>query len=293
MQYAKIENNELVKYPYMLSDMKTDYPNVSFPNNLTADDLLTLRIVIVQDIDVEQPTINQLTHRRVEDVPHITEGQWTKTWAVVELTEHEKTVILQQHISGLTVLIQKYLDDTAALKGYGDRLSSPSLSARSYAGFPNFFQEECIRYSQWVAAVWEACYQFLESAVDLPTDRELFNMLPIFSWNEYDILGAVSGLPNESVNIIEKTTVNGFTLPQDLVGSVANVSTRATGTTVFSIQHNGTQIGTLTFDDTSEIGQFNSTETNFGTGDVLTVVSPALQDATLANLTFTLKAAAL
>jgi hypothetical protein len=68
--------------------------------------------------------------------------------------------------------------------------------------------------------------------------------------------------------------------------SSATAVTAATGSTVFSLQKNGSQFGTVTFAAASSSGTFaaaSSTSFN-GTTDALSVVGPATPDATLANI---------
>ena len=77
--------------------------------------------------------------------------------------------------------------------------------------------------------------------------------------------------------------------PAGLAGSYGSAATAATSTAAFSIQHNGTAIGTMTFAAGATTASFTMTSaTSFAAGDVLTIAAPATPDATLANLAWTL-----
>lgn len=65
--------------------------------------------------------------------------------------------------------------------------------------------------------------------------------------------------------------------------SQAACGTDPTGTPVFTINQNGTQVGTITF-ATDGTATFSSSGALFNAGDVLTVVAPSDTDDTLANV---------
>ncbi len=48
MAYAKIENGTVVKYPYTVADMQTDFPEVDFSTGLTDEVLTSCFAVVVQ-----------------------------------------------------------------------------------------------------------------------------------------------------------------------------------------------------------------------------------------------------
>lgn len=67
--------------------------------------------------------------------------------------------------------------------------------------------------------------------------------------------------------------------------SQATAGVAATGSPVFSIKKDGTEIGTITFSGTT--GTFSG-EASFTAGEVLTVVGPSTADDTLAGIGFAL-----
>lgn len=77
-------------------------------------------------------------------------------------------------------------------------------------------------------------------------------------------------------------------------GSKAKASVAATAEAIYSIQKNGVEVGTITFAAAATQGTFTSTggaavSLTGTTPDVLTVVAPAYPDATLADVSITLK----
>lgn len=77
------------------------------------------------------------------------------------------------------------------------------------------------------------------------------------------------------------------TFPVNFAASEATARVAATGNPVFSVQQNGTQIGTITF--SGKNGAFSlPTQTTFQVGDVLEVVAPATVDPTLAHIVISL-----
>lgn len=102
------------------------------------------------------------------------------------------------------------------------------------------------------------------------------------------IASFVNGKPSASLVIFRYVAVRAFTLPTNLSGSYFKAITAATASTAFDIQKNGTSIGTLTFAASGTSATFSVTSTSFAAGDVLTVVAPATQDTTLADLSITL-----
>jgi hypothetical protein len=77
--------------------------------------------------------------------------------------------------------------------------------------------------------------------------------------------------------------------PARLSGSQGTAGVAATATTTYNIRKNGVNVGTMVFAAGATAATFTmASATTFMAGDILTVVAPALPDATLANLAWTL-----
>lgn len=101
----------------------------------------------------------------------------------------------------------------------------------------------------------------------------------------------VPGAYTNSQVLFKGTPVRPWNFPSGLTGSVANLDVAATASTVFSLQKNGTQFGTITVAASGTTGTLAAgSATSFnGTTDVFSIVGPASADATAAGLSFTLK----
>lgn len=107
----------------------------------------------------------------------------------------------------------------------------------------------------------------------------------------YDITsGRLLGRPASDETFDLGISARPVTFPANLAGSIARASAAATGTAVFSIRKNGVEVGTVTFDGSST-GAFSSSGFALAAGDLVSIVAPTTQDATLAGLIFTLAGA--
>ena len=83
----------------------------------------------------------------------------------------------EQIIEVFKAAIQNTLDEAARANGYDD-----IVSACSYAGYPNVFQEEAITFGQWRANVWAYGYAELDKVIagtrPVPTIPEILAELP-------------------------------------------------------------------------------------------------------------------
>ena len=110
---------------------------------------------------------------------------------------------------------------------------------------------------------------------------------PAWSVIPYDLAGACIGKPTASTAIMRFVAVRPFILPVSLAGTVGSSSSAPTASTQYPIQKNGTQVGVMIFGTTGAATFSFSTAQTFAIGDVLTVVAPAVLDATHANFQFT------
>ncbi len=104
----------------------------------------------------------------------------------------------------------------------------------------------------------------------------------------YDIGLTVEQKPTASATLLVFTAARAFTLPSGFTGSAARSGTAAAASSVFTINRNASSIGTITFAPTATTGTFTGAGAAFSVGDILTIIAPSSQDATLADIGITL-----
>ncbi len=99
----------------------------------------------------------------------------------------------------------------------------------------------------------------------------------------------VNGKPGASQVLQRYVFAQTVAFATGLPGSQGTAGAAATASTTFNIQKNGSNVGMMVFATSSVTATFAMVSTtSFAPGDVLTLVAPALPDATLANLAWTL-----
>ena len=87
--YIKIKNNLVEKYPYSISELKKDNPQVSFPESISDETLAEFNVYKVTQIDKPLVTYKQ---NLIEGTPVNENGIWKQIWATEDkpLTEIEE-----------------------------------------------------------------------------------------------------------------------------------------------------------------------------------------------------------
>lgn len=106
----------------------------------------------------------------------------------------------------------------------------------------------------------------------------------------YSIGTSCVGKPATSEKLIVFAFPYSATLAASASGSQCVAQTAATAQTDFTLKKNGSSIGTIRFAAAGTVASYVSiSSTTFAAGDVLTIEAPASQDATLADIGFSLK----
>lgn len=107
--------------------------------------------------------------------------------------------------------------------------------------------------------------------------------------NPYDLSFSVEGLPGDGGVMLRFICSRAIRLPSGLTGSEGKSAVAATGSSTFTVKKNGSSIGTFNFGAAATTATFSlASDTDFTAGDILTIVAPSPQDATLADLAVTL-----
>lgn len=85
IKYAKIENGEVIKYPYSIEDLRIDNPNVSFPSIIDDPTRSRYSMLLIQKVETQV----DYTKNIVEALPELIEGVWTQTWSITDATQEE------------------------------------------------------------------------------------------------------------------------------------------------------------------------------------------------------------
>ncbi len=104
----------------------------------------------------------------------------------------------------------------------------------------------------------------------------------------YDVGSCVIGKPDAGATVAVIAVVRAFTIPSNFTGSSAKAGVAATAPATFTVNKNGSSIGTFAFAASGTTGTFSGAGATFAAGDVISVVAPGTQDATLANIAFTI-----
>lgn len=115
--------------------------------------------------------------------------------------------------------------------------------------------------------------------------NDIIILASVVSLFPYDIGFFVPGTPADNAVVAQFIAVRAFTLADDFAGSKGVVGTNPLATATFTVKKNGSSIGTIAI---STGGVFTFATTGAGVsmaiGDILTVVAPTPQDATLADV---------
>lgn len=109
--------------------------------------------------------------------------------------------------------------------------------------------------------------------------------------NKVDIGAFVAGVPTDASKIITHTVSTAFTIPAGMTGSQAYAEVAPTATAGLTISKNGGgALGTVDFALGANTGTFTFvTPTAFATGDRLQIVNQGVADATLADISLTIR----
>ncbi len=107
----------------------------------------------------------------------------------------------------------------------------------------------------------------------------------------YDIAGGISGPIAGSQYVLYFLAVRSVDIPANFSGSLASVLTAFTSAATYTIYHNGTSVGTISFAASGTSGTFSTSSAfTLAVGDSLTIEAPSTADATAANLAITIQA---
>lgn len=81
--YARVENDQVIRYPYTAADLRADNPRTAFPASVDLSEMSDYGVVTVDQ--VEPPAHDPATQRVVEGVPVLQGDEWVQVWATEAL----------------------------------------------------------------------------------------------------------------------------------------------------------------------------------------------------------------
>lgn len=101
----------------------------------------------------------------------------------------------------------------------------------------------------------------------------------------------VAGVPLDDEVVLSFVATDALAIPVALAGSRAVASVAATAETDFDVQKNGSSVGTIRFAAAGTVATFiAASAVSIAAGDRLSVVAPSTADATLADISITIRA---
>lgn len=142
MLYIKLPS----KYPYRLTDLILDNPDVIFPNflNMTeeARNEKLAEYNVVPVVEVAPPSYNVLSEKLVDSFEKLSNGTYKQKWLTVPLTNDEKVIAKNQFINVVKLQVQNKLDDFAKERGYDNVNSAAKYKDITDAEISSLPQEQ-------------------------------------------------------------------------------------------------------------------------------------------------------
>ena len=164
------------------SDIRSAFPSVSFPFDMSEDDIASVGVLPVSQIS--PPAFDRLTQKLSDAVPALVNGTWTQQWEVTSLSTDEQKVVIDQIRSEIVADTQSHLDDFARTRTYDGILS---LCTYATSTNPTFAKEG--QYGVNIRdATWTKLYEVLAEVEagtrPAPTGYvDIESELPILDWS--------------------------------------------------------------------------------------------------------------
>jgi hypothetical protein len=180
MLLIKTSSGVIEKYPYTEFDLRADFPQTSFPDDITNADLSDFGVFKVAEVDAP---VADYTKVVVEGAPVNVGDNWTQVWIVRDATNAEESAALDVIEAEYESAIQAHLDSTAQSRGYDSMISACSYASGTHPKF-SVEGQDCLA---WRSAVWDAAYQIMQDvrsgARPLPTLQQVMSELPPMVWS--------------------------------------------------------------------------------------------------------------
>jgi hypothetical protein len=158
MLYIKINKDNVYEYPYTLTNLKKDFPNVSFPVDvhLTQTNLAIFNVFPVKE--TSKPLVDDFIKIIVEDNPELYNGEWTQKYIVIDRTLEDQKEYRDSVIALIVQDTKHHLDLFAQTRGYDSILSACTYATSNITKFASEGQY-CIESRD---ATWTKLYSIFD-----------------------------------------------------------------------------------------------------------------------------------
>lgn len=180
--YALIENNQVVRYPYYLAEIRKQNPNVSIPDSPKDADMELLGVFRV--FNSTPPAVSS-AQVLVEGAPAyaVENTRWEQVWFARDKTAEElaaEALALQQEIVQAT---QARLDDFARTRSYDGILSACTYATSSVPKFQAEGQYCVVARDETWATLYTILAEVEAGVYPMPTSfADIEPELPALVW---------------------------------------------------------------------------------------------------------------
>lgn len=180
--YALIENNQVVRYPYYLAEIRKQNPNVSIPDSPKDADMELLGVFRV--FNSTPPAVSS-AQVLVEGAPAyaVENTRWEQVWFARDKTSEEIAAELNALQQSIVYATQQRLDDFAKTRNYDGILSLCTYATSSVPKFQSEGQYGVdARDSTW-QKLYEIMQEIESGSRPVPAGySDIESELPVLSW---------------------------------------------------------------------------------------------------------------
>jgi len=127
--YVKVENNQIVQYPYSIEQFRADNSNISFPSEISNEILANHSVYPVSNDPI--PAYDPTTQRVVKsNTPILRDGEWIITKSVEQLTADQITSYTITASNRARIAITELLQETDWCAGSDVTMSAEMTAYR-------------------------------------------------------------------------------------------------------------------------------------------------------------------
>jgi len=226
------------------------------------------------------------------DTPKIGLKEISASQSQKEVTHNESLRVLDALVQATA--LDKDLSSPPGSPSDGDTYVLGSATPASGAWSGHDGEIAYYKSSSWIFLVPEEGWRVsvLDESADYRYDGvDWLAVGTVVSVNSYDVGCSKAGKPSASELLLRLPMVRSVEFADDFAGSEAASGTAAAATSVFTIKKNGASVGTFTFAPAGSTATFATSggAVSLTAGDVLSVIAPGSQDASLADFGFVLR----